>query len=158
MENRGPNVRFPPPTLFVAGFLIGWWLERAVGPIRWLGGGDWSLDLEIAGLIVGVLGLALSVWGAATFRRAGTAVIPMHPATRLVTHGPYRFTRNPMYLGLTLGYVGIAIVMNVTWPLILLPGVLFALYGLVIRKEERYLADAFGEQYGTYRARVRRWI
>lgn len=152
----GPNVRFPPPTLFVAGFLIGLWLESVLLPSEIQVGR--SRALQLLGGTLAALGLALSAWGAITFRRAGTPVIPTHDATRIVTHGPYRFTRNPMYLGLTLGYIGIALVMNVTWPLILLPLVLWALYALVIRKEERYLADTFGDEYQTYRARVRRWI
>jgi protein-S-isoprenylcysteine O-methyltransferase Ste14 len=154
----GPNVRFPPPTLFVAGFLLGMLLDASLGPISWLGAGVWPLWVQVVGAILAALGFVLSAWGAITFRRADTPVIPKHDATRLVTHGPYRFTRNPMYVGLTLGYIGIALVMGVTWPLILLPMVLWALYDLVIRKEERYLADAFGEDYRTYRARVRRWI
>ncbi|MEX2154511.1 MAG: isoprenylcysteine carboxylmethyltransferase family protein [Gemmatimonadaceae bacterium] len=157
-ENRGPNVRFPPPTLFVAAFLIGMLLDASLGPSSWWGGGVWPLWVQVVGAILAALGFVLSAWGAITFRRAGTPVIPMHAATPLVTHGPEGLTRNPMYVGLTLGYVGIALVMGVTWPLILLPMVLWALYDQVIRKEERYLADAFGEDYRTYRARVRRWI
>jgi protein-S-isoprenylcysteine O-methyltransferase Ste14 len=63
-----------------------------------------------------------------------------------------------MYVGGTLTYIGIAVAMNVAWPLLLLPLVLWALYVTVIREEERYLADAFGEDYASYRKRVRRWI
>jgi protein-S-isoprenylcysteine O-methyltransferase Ste14 len=85
-------------------------------------------------------------------------MFPFEPATRVVREGPYRFTRNPMYVGGTLTYIGIAIAMNVAWPLLLLPLVLWALFALVIREEERYLADAFGEDYASYRKSVRRWI
>src|SRR5688572_12380078 len=114
MKSRGPNVRFPPPALLVAGFLIGLWLDASLGSIDWLGGGASPRSVQVLGAALAALGLGISAWGALTFRIAGTPVVPMHDATRIVTHGPYRFTRNPMYLGLTLGYVGIALLMNVT--------------------------------------------
>jgi protein-S-isoprenylcysteine O-methyltransferase Ste14 len=76
----------------------------------------------------------------------------------LVTSGPYRFSRNPMYVGLSALYLGLALLFNVAWPLALFPVVVMALFRLVIRREERYLAEAFGETYALYAQRVRRWL
>ena len=153
-----PGVRFPPPTLFVAGFVVAWLLERHVLRLR-LAGGDAALrGLEMVGTLVAALGFALGAWGLLTFARSRTAIYPNRPASRIVTHGPYRFTRNPMYVGLTTAYAGIAVASNMGWPLLLLPIVLLGLVQLVIRREERYLASAFGEEYERYRARVRRWL
>lgn len=151
-----PGVRFPPPFLYVAGFLVGLALERWIWRI--------SPPNVIRGLFViagwiGILGgLLLAAWGLAVFFRLRTAIVPIHPASRLVTSGPYRFSRNPMYVGLSALYLGLAFLFNVVWPILVFPFVLIALYRLVIRREERYLTDAFGEAYTLYRQRVRRWL
>ena len=151
-----PGVRFPPPFIFAGGLLLGWLLHRA-WPIYLFGGAGAGMRPGLGWLLV-VAGFALSFSGILTFLRAHTAVIPHHPASRLVTSGPYRFTRNPMYLGLTLGYLGGVLLIDSVWPLLLLPFVLFALSVAVIRREERYLAAAFGDAYATYRRQVRRWL
>ena len=101
LSNAG--VRFPPPLLFVIGFLTGWVLDRywhALPLSRFAGSA-----LEPLGLAALVLGVVLAGWGVITFRRAKTAINPHHSASQLVTHGPYRFTRNPMYTGLTIASV-----------------------------------------------------
>jgi protein-S-isoprenylcysteine O-methyltransferase Ste14 len=90
--------------------------------------------------------------------RAKTTLNPAGPASTLVTGGPFRFTRNPIYLGDTLMYLGLALLFGRRGPLLLLPGVLAALDRGVIRREERYLERRFGRQYRAYRARVRRWL
>ena len=155
---RGPGVRFPPPTIFVAGWLLGWLLEAKVERIRLIGGDASDQPVVVAGTMLILAGLATIASGLLTFFRARTAIMPHHPASRLVTHGPYRFTRNPMYLGMTLLYAGLALRLNMAWPFLLLPLVLFTLVRLVVRREERYLATEFGEEYEEYRRRVRRWI
>lgn len=76
----------------------------------------------------------------------------------LVLGRSYRFTRNPMYLAFVMLYVGASLLMNSTWPFLLLPMVLVVLYLTVIRREERYLAAAFGPSYEAYRTQVRRWL
>ena len=83
---------------------------------------------------------------------------PYEPTTALVTEGPYCFTRNPLYLGLTLTYGGISALANALWATLLLPFVLVVMRRGVIDREERYLERAFGEEYIRYKARVRRWI
>ncbi|HEU4629476.1 MAG TPA: isoprenylcysteine carboxylmethyltransferase family protein [Gemmatimonadaceae bacterium] len=150
-----PGVRFPPPFLFAGGWLTGWLLHRA-WPLPLAAGAP--PGLEAAALTLGAAGLALAMWGLLTFARVRTAIIPHHPARRLVVRGPYRFTRNPMYVGLTALYVALALLARSWWPLLLLPAVLALLVALVIRREERYLASAFGAEYEAYRRRVRRWL
>lgn len=150
------NVRFPPPLLFVGAFFIGWLLHRTL-PIPLLGTAVVGVRLVIGWLAV-ALGFTTMMSGVITFRRAGTTVIPHHPVSRIVTHGPYRFTRNPMYLGLTIAYIGGILLMNDVWPVVLLPIALLLLIHFVIEREEQYLSTAFGAEYDEYRRRVRRWI
>ena len=150
-----PGVHFPPPFIFFGGFLAGWVVDRWGRALPLSSGG---VGLERIGLGFLIAGIVLSVWGFVTFRRARTAVIPHHAASQLVTNGPYRFTRNPMYVGLTIAYIGGAAVMNSAWPLILLPIVLVVLVRTVVSREEQYLSDAFGDQFAAYRSRVRRWL
>lgn len=152
---KSPGVRFPPPLLPLAGLVIGWILERRVRALPLIGDPDLVSTL---GVLLIALGLALTAWGMLTFRAARTAIIPMRGASRLVNSGPYRFTRNPMYTGFTLMYVGAAAMMYSAWPLLALPIVVALLVRLVIEREERYLQDAFGADYSDYRARVRRWL
>ena len=92
------------------------------------------------------------------FARAGTPVSPFRAPTRLVTDGPYRLTRNPGYLGMALGYAGIALLAGAPWALLPLPAVLALVDRGVIVREERYLRRHFGDQYARYERRARRWI
>jgi protein-S-isoprenylcysteine O-methyltransferase Ste14 len=155
-RDRGPGVPFPPPFVFLAGGAGAWLLHRWIafeidgdgaGPVQ-----------EKLGALLAVAGFGLMLWGIATFARAGTAIVPYSPATALVHRGPYRFTRNPMYVGLTVGYIGLALLLNSAWALLLLPLVLAALSRFVIRREERHLRSAFGSAYEDYCRRVRRWV
>jgi protein-S-isoprenylcysteine O-methyltransferase Ste14 len=93
-----------------------------------------------------------------SFRRAGTSVIPFKPTTALVTSGPYRFSRNPMYLGMAFRYIGVALALGVVWALITLPFVIAAVDQLAIAIEEGYLVRKFGDPYCDYMKRVRRWF
>lgn len=150
-----PGVRFPPPLIFVGGFLAGWVVNRWGRGLPLSRGG---VPLEWIGFGIAIAGVILAAWGIVTFRRSRTAVIPHHAASQLVMNGPYRFTRNPMYVGLTIAYVGGSAVINSAWPLILLPIGLVVLVRSVVSREEQYLSDAFGEQFAAYRSRVRRWL
>jgi protein-S-isoprenylcysteine O-methyltransferase Ste14 len=154
---RGPDIVFPPPFLFLGGFIAGWLLERYVArlPLVRLPGAP-AVGTTLGWLAV-LAGAGLLLWAMSTFRRARTPVLPL-PATQLVTGGPYALTRNPIYAGLSFLYVGFAIMFNYTWPLIVLPLVWAALFYLVIRREEQYLERRFGEEYAAYRSRVRRWL
>jgi protein-S-isoprenylcysteine O-methyltransferase Ste14 len=155
-DASNPGVHFPPPFLFVAGFLVALGLERWVLSLRFGGGSRPALVLT--GWLLIALGIGVLVWAMLTFRGARTAIMPFKSASRIVESGPYRFSRNPMYVGLTLTYVGLSVLMGMAWPLLLLPLVLMALFGLVIKREERYLDHAFGPEYAEYRKHVRRWL
>jgi len=148
---NSPGVHFPPPLLFVAGFVGGVGLN-AVWPLT-LG----SPPPEIGWFLVTVGTLVIAT-AMATFQRLGTAIFPNQPARRVVEVGPYRHSRNPMYVGLTTAYLGFVLVENTPWPLVLLPLVLGVLWFAVIRREERYLKEAFGDEYTDYCRRVRRWL
>jgi protein-S-isoprenylcysteine O-methyltransferase Ste14 len=116
-------------------------------PARTIGG-----LLLAAGVVLG------PIWGIRTLYAARTAIRPDKPATVLVTDGPYRFSRNPLYLSLTLMHAGIALIANSLWALLFLVPVTFAMSRFVIRPEERYLERRFGAAYERYRTSVRRWI
>lgn len=151
-----PGVRYPPPLLFAAGLGLGWVLHR-VYPLPLLGASG-RPAAALVGWAAIVVAALLALWAVASFRKAGTAIIPNRPATMLVLRGPFRFTRNPMYLALVLMYAGAGLLINSIWSLLLLPLVLLLLYRTVIRREERYLAAEFGPAYDAYRAQVRRWL
>jgi len=154
--DRGPGVRFPPPFIFAGGFLLAWLLQRRVAFD--ISGGGPSAVQTVIGTVLLIAGLAWMASGLVTFGAKRTAVIPHRPARLLVQSGPYRFTRNPMYVGRACAYVGLSIVLNWVWPLILLPVVLIVLTTAVIRREETYLRAAFGADYEAYCRRVRRWL
>jgi len=110
------------------------------------------------GTIVFVLALAVVAWAIVTITRAGSNVPTNLPTTTIVDSGPYRFTRNPIYLGMFLGLIGLAIAFDNLWLLMMLmPFALVIRYGVVAR-EEAYLERKFGEVYRGYRSRVRRWL
>ncbi len=153
-----PGIRVPPPLLFLLGLGIGTALDRWFEALPIFRGEDSGNALRMVGWVVAVIGIALIIWAIRTFRQARTAVLPFSPASTIVEKGPYVFSRNPMYVGMTLFYIGITLAANTVWPLFLLPFVIGALHFAVITKEERYLAAAFTEEYESYRGRVRRWI
>jgi protein-S-isoprenylcysteine O-methyltransferase Ste14 len=153
---RGPNVRIPPPLIFVAGWIVAWLLHRA-RPFA-LDGSETSAWQTAVGALALVAGLTFMFWGIVTFASLRTPIVPTRPARVLVEQGPYRFTRNPIYLGMTLAYAGLAVLLNLAWPLLVLPGVLVLLVLMVVRREERHLGATFGDAYRDYQRRVRRWI
>ena len=134
----------------VAGFALDW-LE----PLPFLPE-DWPAGL--LGAVVFVLALALAIWAMDTMTRAGTNIPTNRPTTTIVESGPYRFTRNPIYLGMFLGLIGLAIAFDNLWLLLMLmPFALVIRYGVVAR-EEAYLERKFGDVYTGYKSRVRRWL
>ena len=154
-SDDGPGVRFPPPLLYIASLAIGialsaWHpLLRLLPPVL-----AWTLGGVVlaAGVVLGPL------WGIRVLLTAGTTVRPDRAATRLVTDGPYRFSRNPLYLALTLMYAGIALIANSIWALLLLVPLTAFMTWFVIGREEAHLLRAFGEEYQQYKMRVRRWL
>lgn len=147
------GVLAPPPLLvgvpMLAALLCDWWRPWPL-PV-----GDWAVPVGLA--LVG-LGVACVLPSIASFRRARTHPEPWKPTKALVTHGLYRVTRNPMYIGMLLVYVGILLAERTAWPLVPLPLVLAAFEFGVVRREERYLTRRFGAEYEAYRRQVRRWL
>lgn len=148
-----PGVMAPPPLIFLAALVAGLLIQRAF-PMPFLAA-PWA---RAAGVLLVAAAFALAGSAARMMRRAGTNIDPRKPATTLVVDGPFRFTRNPLYLSLTLLYGGISCLANALWPLVLLPGVLAMIRYGVIAREERYLERKFGEAYLRYKASVRRWV
>jgi len=142
----------PPPLIYAAVFAAGYALDCSF-PVSLRPDASGRLGWAIFAAALGVLAL-----GGAYLNRAGTPVNPYRPSTTLVTAGPYRYSRNPMYIALTLAYLGAAVVVNTVWPVMLLPGLLLVMQWGVVSREERYLERRFGDEYRRYQARVRRWL
>jgi protein-S-isoprenylcysteine O-methyltransferase Ste14 len=148
-----PGIVIPPPLLFVLPLAAAFFGDRFMpmgftqGPPRW-----------IIGSLLVAAGLALNIIGFVTQRRAGTDPIPFHPTTKIVSHGIYRLSRNPMYVGFGLWTLGIAFLVNSVWMLLAAPIGIVLTHVFVIAKEEKYLERKFGEEYLRYKQRVRRWL
>ena len=143
------NVIIRPPIAWavavLAGLALNWLLPLPFIPA--------AVPAGELGVMVFALALSVVAWAIVTMTRAGSNV-----PTSLPTTGPYRFTRNPIYLGMVLGLIGLAIAINSLWLLLTLaPFALVIGYGVVAR-EEAYLERKFGDDYRRYRARVRRWL
>jgi protein-S-isoprenylcysteine O-methyltransferase Ste14 len=112
----------------------------------------------IAGVLLIAVGVGLLVIADRLFTRVGTAVKPTQPTSAIVTTGIYSYTRNPMYLGMSLILLGLCLATGSLWFLIALPIAMFAVTKLAIEREEAYLERKFGADYLAYKARVRRWM
>jgi protein-S-isoprenylcysteine O-methyltransferase Ste14 len=147
------GVVFPPPLIYALFFAAGIFLDR-LAPLP-------QPPPIVARPVGAAFVLAFLVLTVASFRHfwsAGTSVVPVRPTTALVVGGPYRLTRNPMYLGLLLLYAGVSCLLGLVWPLLLGPLLVWVVGEWCIGPEERYLAGKFGDEYHRYRARVRRWL
>ena len=153
MDTSGARVKVLPPLLFLVVLAAALVIDRAV-PL--------ALPLDRARAALGVVlvlaGLALMGWAGRVMLGSHTTVSPWASVATLVTGGPFRFTRNPIYLGDLLVYLGVTLWVGTWWPLLVLPLLLLVVQWLVIGPEERYLAARFGGDYTAYRKRVRRWL
>jgi len=149
-------MRVPPPLMFVATFLIG------VGLQRWLPlpmpSPALTDGLRIAGLALLAVGVAFMFTSVGLFLAKRTTLIPFGSASRLVTGGTYRLTRNPMYLGMAVAYLGIAGLFGLAWPVLLLPIPVAVVNTVVIPFEEARLIAIFGQEFEGYCRRTRRWL
>ena len=151
---RRPRTLILPPAPYAAAMLGGWWLDRKV----------YALPLDLGAITRPLgwqlleLGLALFIWTLVTFRRHRTTVNPYRAATSLCTEGPFRLSRNPIYLGDWFILAGASLLLATGWPLVFAPLIWAMLRYGVIRHEEAHLEARFGEVYRDYRSRVRRWF
>jgi len=143
------GVRIFPPAIHLVAIAIGFLLQWAV-PIRISG-------MLVPGVLVLAIAVGLSVWAVMLMARAGTTPNPTRPTTALLIRGPYRFTRNPMYLAWELIVVGVGLAANAPWVMVMAVPAALLTRRLVIDKEERYLESKFGTEYLNYKSRVRRW-
>jgi protein-S-isoprenylcysteine O-methyltransferase Ste14 len=148
-------MRIPVPWVFVLTYLVGVALEFA-RPSRIP-----TYALLGVGVVGGVLfltGCVIAAWSLLIFRKAHTTTVPGKASSTLVTWGPYRFSRNPMYVALAVAYLGEAGILRQLWPLACLPLTLAYINWIVVPVEEARLRDVFGATYEQYKASVRRWI
>ena len=150
-------VRVFPPAMPLLTILLGVWLER-----RWPLGWSFGLSEQAAywtggAVVVGAI-LGLGLYPVILVRRSGQSENPWKPTTEIIERGPFRFTRNPMYLQMVLVCVGFAILLQNGWILLLIPACVSLLQALAIAPEEAYLERKFGDRYLSYKRRVRRWI
>jgi len=152
---RGARVRFPPPLVYlgavVAGLAVGRWVAAAPVPI------DRTLRIT-AGALLATAGVALAASARIHFLRTGQSVIPWTPTPELIFQGPYRFTRNPMYVGMTLLTLGLGGGCNIIWNSLFAVPALLVVHAIAVLPEERYLSEKFGDGYRTYLTRVRRYL
>jgi protein-S-isoprenylcysteine O-methyltransferase Ste14 len=144
----------PPPVYALAGLGAAFLLQRWLPP-------PWPVPLaaRVAGVVVAALAIALALWAVRSLFRHRTPLDPYRPTTAIVQDGPYRRSRNPIYLAFGFGVLGIGLAAGWWWSVGTAPAVLVALDRLVVvRREERYLAGKFGAVFAAYRTRVRRWL
>ena len=154
-NERGAEVKFPPPLVYVGFIVLGIILRYALFPIAL------SAHLSIyrgAGVAVLCMGLFFAISARILFARSGQSPIPWKPSPVLLFQGPYRFTRNPMYVGLTLIQFGLGLALNNLWISVLAPVSLFVVHFLAVLPEEKYLSEKFGDSYRTYLTKVRRYL
>ena len=147
-----PAVVAPPPLLYGAAFVL-------VLLLRWF----WPMPIFghaalWPGIALVVIGLGIMLWGGATMRAAGTNVNPALPTTSIVTSGPFRLSRNPLYVAVTLLYFGLILALNTWWGIVMLIPLLIIMHFGVVLREERYLEEKFGDEYRRYKARVARYL
>ncbi len=152
-EHDHAGVIAPPPLIYSGALAVGMGLHKLV-PLPVL---PRSLARPLGWLLIG-LSAAPGLSAPAILLRSKTALLPHHSTTMIVSTGPFKYTRNPIYLSFTLLYTGITATVNSLWPALLLPVVLVVMQRGVIEREERYLERKFGAEYTQYKARVRRWI
>jgi protein-S-isoprenylcysteine O-methyltransferase Ste14 len=148
-----PGVVARPPLLYLGAFvlvlILSWfWPMPIVGRLIAL----WP------GIALIALGVGTARWGRRTMQAAGTNINPALPAKTIVTAGPFRFTRNPLYLSLTLIYLGLTLAFDTGWGIVVLVPLAVTVHRGVVLREERYLEKKFGESYRQYRSKVRRYL
>ena len=151
--NDHAQVKIHPPVLVSMHVLAAFFLNK-LWPLSF----TFPKVLEWVGYVLVLIGLGLTISAASGFMRARTTLDPHGSVSNIVTSGPYRFSRNPIYLGFVCLMIGFPFIFRTYWGLILSPLLIVLMNWLVIRHEEAYLEKKFGEAYVGYRSRVRRWL
>lgn len=149
-----PRTLVLPPAPYAAALIGGWWLDRHVHAFPL----DWGAASRPLGWLLVGIGLALFGWTLATFWHHRTTVNPYKAASSLCTSGPFRFSRNPIYVGDWFILGGVSLLLATAWPLLFAPLIWLTLRYGVIRHEEAHLEAKFGDEYRVYLTRVRRWL
>ena len=155
-EDTAPDeagIRIPPPLIFLVFLAIGLW---AGSNFSWPG--SWPIYIKLLGVVLILIGLALILASGSLFRKAKTHIEPWRPTKAIVDTGVYAFSRNPIYLGMVLAYLGIALAAESLIAIALVIPAIAIIRYYVIGREERYLERKFGPEYLAYKSRVRRWI
>ncbi|MGH8246663.1 MAG: methyltransferase family protein [Gammaproteobacteria bacterium] len=145
--------RIPPPIYLVCALLMMLALDHYAPILTW----D-SVVTTAGGTAAIVIGVSITAWGAGAFSRAGTPIRPFQPSTVLVTHGLFRLSRNPMYLGMFVVLAGIGLVLGSLSPLFVIPPFFLLIRNAFVRREEAFLGERFGQAYWVYSRRVPRWF
>jgi protein-S-isoprenylcysteine O-methyltransferase Ste14 len=152
-DQDNPGILVPPPLIYLLALLLGLLLNRRLNVPFLSRGVSRALGWPLVGGA-----MTLAAWFARTLNAADTTLRTDKPVSNLVQDGPFRYSRNPGYLSLTMLYAGIAILRDALWAILLLPLVVYVIKREVIEREERYLERTFGEEYLAYKRRVRRWV
>ncbi len=152
-EQQTPGIRVKPPLVYAVSLFIGLAIEQLLPrvsiPWTWRAGPAVVL-IPLAGLLIAPTVMR--------FRKADTPFDVRKAATTLITDGPYRYSRNPGYLALTLLYLGLGVLFSSAWVCVLVVPTLLIMNVAVVRKEEQHLESQFGEEYLRYKTAVRRWL
>jgi len=152
---RGARVRFPPPLVFAMGLAAGLVADRYAFPLV----APVPRPIGLAGgCLVIALGVSIVASARLLFHRTGQSPIPWKPSPELLLSGPYRFTRNPMYLGVTLIQAGLGLALDNLWITAFAPLALLAVHFIAVLPEEAYLTEKFGERYREYQRSVGRYL
>ncbi|CDX21812.1 Protein-S-isoprenylcysteineO-methyltransferase [Mesorhizobium sp. ORS 3324] len=152
-EKDNPGVAVFPPLLFLVALILMLALRYAL-PLA-IGGRPLTMVL---GIVLAALAIALIAWGRMTMQRGGTNIDPTMPTLTIVTGGPFRFVRNPLYVGLMGLLLGIGLIFDTWWGVLAVVPVFLILHFGVVLREEAYLERKFGESYRAYKAGVRRYF
>ena len=144
----------PPPVLYVGALVIGFLLHAVFPQLICLS----DSVLRVLGVALLLMSAAFARWAFVTLRQVGTSANPRKASIALATGGPFRLSRNPIYLAMTGLYLGMALVGNTWWPVLLIAPLLLVMHYGVVLREERYLEKQFGESYLAYKASSRRWL
>ena len=155
MKQDSPGVYVPPPLIYVVAFLAAIFLQRQF----YINDAPFHHPLsKILGIVLLVCSLFFLVTSLTKFFRTKNTLIPFKPASSLQTNGIYSVSRNPMYVGLAIVYLGLTCLIGNWWNIILFPLLIFLVEALIIKKEESYLERAFKDEFANYRQKVRRWL